>query len=148
MKCIAVKGKALEHAKWSPCAAVGFEYDPWNKLHHTDLWYEVGTKPEDEWPVSENGNFERQPNKDGSDVFDFSAKPSRFYFDVEAVGQLSPEVIVEKVSRRLGEGVCLCRACVADLATLACIVVGHRRPDSQLGLRQDRPRRDRRHRRA
>ena len=98
MRCIAVKGKALEHAKWSPCSAVGFEYDPWNKLRHTDLWFEVGTKAEDEWPVSDNGNFERRPAKDGSDVFDFAAKPSRFYFDVEAVGQLSPEVIVEKVS--------------------------------------------------
>lgn len=49
------KGRALEHAKWSPCAAVGFEYDPYNKLRHTDLWFEVGTNPVDEWPVSGNG---------------------------------------------------------------------------------------------
>ncbi|ORY40567.1 DNA-directed RNA polymerase [Leucosporidium creatinivorum] len=96
MRCIAVKGRALEHAKWSPCAAVGFEYDPYNKLRHTDLWYEVGTNPVDEWPVSGNGQYEREPAKDGSDPFDFNAKPSRFYFDVESVGQLPPEEIVSK----------------------------------------------------
>jgi hypothetical protein len=44
----------MEHAKWSPVSAVGFEYDPHNRLKHTDLWYEVGTKPEQEWPISKN----------------------------------------------------------------------------------------------
>ncbi|KAK4050615.1 RNA polymerase II subunit 3 [Microbotryomycetes sp. JL201] len=96
MRCIAVKGRALEHAKWSPCAAVGFEYDPYNKLRHTDLWYEVGTDPRDEWPLSPNAQFEREPSRDGSDPFEYDAKPTRFYFDVEAVGQLPPQVIVEK----------------------------------------------------
>ncbi|GAA6062926.1 hypothetical protein JCM10212_007157 [Sporobolomyces blumeae] len=94
MRCIAVKGRALEHAKWSPVSAVGFEYDPYNKLRHTDLWYEVGTKPEDEWPVSGNGKYEKKP--DENEAFEFNEKPSRFYYDVESVGQLKPEEIVLK----------------------------------------------------
>ncbi|GAA5946068.1 hypothetical protein JCM3775_007210 [Rhodotorula graminis] len=94
LRCIATKGRALEHAKWSPCAAVGFEYDPYNKLKHTDLWFEVGTDPRDEWPVSENGKYEKKP--EDSDPFPFDEKPSRFYYDVEAVGQLKPEDIVLK----------------------------------------------------
>ncbi|GAA5930244.1 DNA-directed RNA polymerase II core subunit RPB3 [Sporobolomyces koalae] len=94
MRCIAVKGRALEHAKWSPVSAVGFEYDPYNKLRHTDLWYEVGTKAEDEWPVSENGKYEKKPEE--NEAFEFNEKPSRFYYDVEAVGQLKPEEIVLK----------------------------------------------------
>ena len=54
-----LQGKALEHAKWSPVAAVGFEYDPHNKLRHTDLWYEVGTDPVVEWPRSQNAEVRR-----------------------------------------------------------------------------------------
>jgi DNA-directed RNA polymerase II subunit RPB3 len=48
MRCIAKKGIAKEHAKWAPSAAIGFEYDPANKLHHLDLWYE-GDDPKKEW---------------------------------------------------------------------------------------------------
>lgn len=49
MRCIAKKGIAKEHAKWAPSAAIGFEYDPANKLRHLDLWYEED--PKKEWYV-------------------------------------------------------------------------------------------------
>lgn len=39
--------------------------------------------------------FEKKP--EDTDPFPFNEKPSRFYYDVEAVGQLKPEDIVLKV---------------------------------------------------
>mmetsp|Transcript_9205 Transcript_9205/g.11497 ORF Transcript_9205/g.11497 Transcript_9205/m.11497 type:complete len:312 (-) Transcript_9205:2175-3110(-) len=90
--CIAKKGIAKEHAKWSPCAAIGFEYDPWNKLKHTDYWYEDDV--EEEWPKSANCDWEEAPDTDAP--FDYKAKPSTFYMDVETVGNLPPNEVILK----------------------------------------------------
>ncbi|CAG8645533.1 4834_t:CDS:2, partial [Acaulospora colombiana] len=73
------RGVAKEHAKWSPCAAVAFEYDPFNKLRHTHYWIEEDEKKE--WPASKNAEKDFPPGED--EVFDFTAKPNRFYFEVE-----------------------------------------------------------------
>ena len=88
------QGIAKEHAKWSPVSAVGFEYDPHNRLGHTDLWHEKGTDPKREWPLSRNAAFERDA-RPGEGV-DFKGRPSRFYYDVEGVGSLPPEEILMK----------------------------------------------------
>lgn len=92
LTCIAKKGIAKEHAKWSPCSAVGFEYDPWNKLKHTDYWYEEDADAE--WPKLENCEWEEAPDPDAK--FDYNAKPSAFYIDVETVGNLPPDEVVLK----------------------------------------------------
>uniref|UniRef100_A0A060TFM9 DNA-directed RNA polymerase II subunit RPB3 n=1 Tax=Blastobotrys adeninivorans TaxID=409370 RepID=A0A060TFM9_BLAAD len=92
VKCIAKKGISKEHAKWSPVSAIGFEYDPWNKLKHTELWYEED--PEKEWPRSRNADWE-EPPKDG-EPFDFNAVPDKFYMDLETVGQIRPRDVVLK----------------------------------------------------
>ncbi|KAK0547110.1 RNA polymerase II subunit 3 [Tilletia horrida] len=91
LRCIARRGFGKEHAKWSPVAAVGFEYDPHNKLRHTALWYELDAKAE--WPESENAQYEDPPQDD--DRFDYNAKPEKFYFDVETTGAMDPAEIVE-----------------------------------------------------
>ena len=93
-RCIARKGFAKEHAKWSPVSAVGFEYDPHNTLKHTTLWYEFDATKE--WPVSKNAR-EEEPPAEGA-PFDPNLRASRFYFDVESTGSLHPAEIVETVS--------------------------------------------------
>ncbi|KAK0740258.1 DNA-directed RNA polymerase [Schizothecium vesticola] len=90
LKCIAKKGIAKEHAKWAPSAAIGFEYDPHNKLHHLDLWYEQDAKKE--WPPSEYADWEEPPQE--GEPFDYDAVPNRFYFNVETAGALPPDAII------------------------------------------------------
>lgn len=92
LKCIAKKGISKEHAKWSPCSAIAFEYDPWNKLRHTDFWYEENA--EAEWPRSKNADWEEPPKE--NDPFDYNAKPDKFYVNVESIGSMRPNDIVTK----------------------------------------------------
>jgi DNA-directed RNA polymerase II subunit RPB3 len=71
-------------------SAVAFEYDPHNSLRHTTLWYEESAAVE--WPLSRNAEWEEPPNP--SDPFDYNAVPNRFYFEVEAIGQIPPNEII------------------------------------------------------
>jgi DNA-directed RNA polymerase II subunit RPB3 len=94
MRCKAKKGIAKEHAKWAPSAAIGFEYDPGNKLRHLDYWFEED--PKKEWPVDEeNLNLDGGPEQEG-EPFNYDAVPTRFFYDVETVGGLPPDQIVLK----------------------------------------------------
>lgn len=92
VKCIAKKGISKEHAKWSPCAAIGFEYDPYNKLKHTDYWYEESV--EKEWPRSSNADWEEPPIP--GEKFDYMAKPNKFYINLETTGVLKPNDVFSK----------------------------------------------------
>ncbi|KFH40313.1 DNA-directed RNA polymerase II subunit-like protein [Hapsidospora chrysogenum ATCC 11550] len=99
--CIAKKGIAKEHAKWMPTSAVGFEYDPHNKMNHTDLWFENDTDPDKEWPKSKYAEWEDPPQE--GEPFDYDAKPNRFYFEVETSGSMEPDQIVQQGIRTLQE---------------------------------------------
>jgi len=92
IRCIAKKGIAKEHAKWSPSSAVSFEYDPHNKLRHTSHWFETDERAE--WPLSENAK-EEDPQRD-DEPFDYNAKARKFYFEVETDGSLGPQEVVMK----------------------------------------------------
>lgn len=92
VRCIAKKGISKEHAKWSPCAAIGFEYDPYNKLKHTDYWYEESV--EKEWPQSANADWEEPPIP--GEKFDYNAKPEKFYINLETTGVLKPNEVFSK----------------------------------------------------
>lgn len=97
VRCIARKGFAKEHAKWSPVSTIGFEYDPHNRLRHTALWHEGD--PKREWPLSHNANEEPEVRAGEEDeVFDFNAKPGRFYVHVEGTGVMSAHEVVMSVS--------------------------------------------------
>ncbi|KAK2752207.1 45 kDa subunit of RNA polymerase II [Onygenales sp. PD_40] len=103
MTCVAKKGIAKEHAKWAPTSAVGFEYDPHNNLKHVDYWYEED--PIKEWPISANAEWETPANPDIP--FDYDAQPTTFYLDVESIGNLEPDAIVQQgitvLQRKLAE---------------------------------------------
>ncbi|KAJ2556899.1 RNA polymerase II subunit 3 [Coemansia sp. RSA 1933] len=97
--CIAKKGVAKEHAKWSPCSAVAFEYDPHNNLRHSEYWFEKSIK--EEWPLSKNA-MEEQEN-DPNAPFDFKAEPTTFYFNVETIGSLEPQSVISTATRVMQE---------------------------------------------
>lgn len=78
LRCVAKKGIAKEHAKWMPTSAMGFEYDPHNKLRHADLWYEADKV--EEWPESKNAAWE-EPAQEG-EPFDYDAEPVRRLYNL------------------------------------------------------------------
>lgn len=90
--CKAYKGIAKHHAKWSPLSAVAYEYDPYNKLRHTDFWFETDAAAE--WPLSSNANFETPPNP--NEPFDFNAVPSTYYMTAESVGSVPVRSVFEQ----------------------------------------------------
>ncbi|WBW74486.1 RNA polymerase II subunit 3 [Schizosaccharomyces osmophilus] len=99
LRCIAKKGIAKEHAKWSPTAAVAFEYDPWNKLRHTDYWFE--NDADAEWPKSKNADWEEPPRE--GEAINYQEEPRRFYMEVEGVGSIPPNEIMVQGLRVLQE---------------------------------------------
>lgn len=97
LRCIAKKGIAKEHAKWAPTAAISFEYDPHNKLKHTDLWYESNAK--EEWPETKNAGWE-EPAAEG-EPFDYDAEPDTFYINIEGTGVMPPDQVLHSSIRVL-----------------------------------------------
>lgn len=114
LTCVAKKGTAKEHAKWSPVAAVAFEYDPHNKLRHTNYWMEnLGTNLKEEWPVGPNGELEEEPAPNAP--FDYLAKPDKFYFNVEGTGVMDPKEIVVMALKSLQAKVALVKMMLGQL---------------------------------
>lgn len=93
-----IQGISKEHAKWGPTSAVAFEYDPYNKLKHTSHWFEQDEKSE--WPLSSNAIEETAPDDHDNTIDQFS-EPTRFYFDVEGTGSLSPKDMVLQALKQL-----------------------------------------------
>jgi DNA-directed RNA polymerase II subunit RPB3 len=91
-KCIARKGTAKEHAKWSPTSAVGFEYDPLNKLKHTTYWFEKDAV--EEWPVDPVNASWEDADEQADVANNPDAVPSAFFVNVESIGVLEPDEIV------------------------------------------------------
>jgi len=91
VRCIAKKGIAKEHAKWAPTAAIGFEYDPHNKLRHMTLWHE-GANAKEEWPESQNAAWE-DPVQEG-EAFHYDAEPTQFFINLEGTGVMPPDQVL------------------------------------------------------
>ncbi|KAL7673279.1 hypothetical protein ACOME3_008145 [Neoechinorhynchus agilis] len=81
----AMKGVGRSHAKFSPTTAVGFEYDPSNRLGHVDI------QDDEQFPLSDNARLERELGLDGQDV----DEPRHFFFNVETTGALEPRKILQ-----------------------------------------------------
>jgi len=122
LECIARKGIAKEHAKWSPVSAVGFEYDPRNKLGHLKYWVE---HDESEWPETANAREEREQDEQeaefrsthllsGAKEAETGGEPDKFFMDVETVGSMRPETVVIKAAGVLMDK---CSALLAALET-------------------------------
>lgn len=97
--CYARKGVAKEHAKWSPTSAVGFEYDPLNKLKHTTYWFEKDAA--DEWPINQTNSDWEDADERADVANNPDAQPSAFFYNLESVGVLEPDEIVEGGVRSL-----------------------------------------------
>lgn len=100
LRCIAKKGIAKEHAKWAPTAAIGFEYDPHNKLRHTTLWYESNAK--EEWPLSDRNRDWEEPAQEG-ERFNYEAEPNQFFINLEGTGVMPPDAVLHNGIRTLQE---------------------------------------------
>ncbi|KAI5450492.1 RNA polymerase II subunit 3 [Naganishia albida] len=90
--CKAYRGISKHHAKWSPLAAVAYEYDPHNKLRHSSYWFEVDEKGE--WPPMKSANFEQEDVPGSTAKYDVLAKPHTYYLEAEGTGAIPVNDVV------------------------------------------------------